>query len=79
MRKGCGMGTALTGLNPDFVFLQEVQAAHRRKEQPIHSWPDEPQFEYIAQTLWPRSFPAIKLALRVDRVYLRGVRVCDVA
>lgn len=63
MHKGFGMGAvrfllpemraALTGLNPDFVFLQEVQGAHRRRQQRIDSWPDAPQFEYIAQTLWP--------------------------
>lgn len=47
------MRVALKGLNPDFVFLQEVQGKHKRREQRIDSWPEAPQFEYIAENLWP--------------------------
>ena len=47
------MRSALKDLNPDFVFLQEVQGRHRRREKRIDSWPDSPQFEYIAENLWP--------------------------
>lgn len=63
MHKGFGVGalrfllpemrTAITQLSPDFVFLQEVQGQHDKKEKRIHSWPDEPQFAYIAENLWP--------------------------
>ncbi len=47
------MRTALSALNPDFVFLQEVQGEHRRREKRIDAWPDSPQFEYIAEKIWP--------------------------
>jgi endonuclease/exonuclease/phosphatase family metal-dependent hydrolase len=47
------MKSAITELNPDFVFLQEVQGEHRRKEKRIDAWPEEPQFEYIAEKIWP--------------------------
>lgn len=63
IHKGFGVGAvrfllpkmrlALSELNPDFVFLQEVQGQHKRREKRIHSWPDLPQFEYIAQNIWP--------------------------
>ena len=47
------MRNALSGLNPDFVFLQEVQGLHRRRAKRIQAWPDLPQFEYIAEHDWP--------------------------
>jgi len=47
------MRTALMELNPDFVFLQEVQGQHRRREKRIENWPQAPQFEYIAEKIWP--------------------------
>ena len=47
------MKAAIAQLNPDFVFLQEVQGEHRRREKRIDSWPDAPQFEYIAEKIWP--------------------------
>lgn len=47
------MRAALSQLNPDFVFLQEVQGEHRRREKRIDAWPDTPQFEYIAKDRWP--------------------------
>ncbi len=63
IHKGFGLGKvrfllpemreALANLNPDFVFLQEVQGEHRRREKRIESWPDSPQFEYIAENIWP--------------------------
>jgi endonuclease/exonuclease/phosphatase family metal-dependent hydrolase len=63
IHKGFGLGAvrfllpkmreAITGLNPDFVFLQEVQGKHRRREKRINAWPDLPQFEYIAENIWP--------------------------
>lgn len=47
------MRDALSELNPDLVFLQEVQGEHRRREKRIEAWPDLPQFEYIAEKIWP--------------------------
>jgi endonuclease/exonuclease/phosphatase family metal-dependent hydrolase len=47
------MRAAISELDPDFVFLQEVQGKHRKREQRIESWPDAPQFEYIAKDKWP--------------------------
>ena len=63
IHKGFGVGAvrfllpqmreAIIALNPDFVFLQEVQGKHRKREKNIDSWPDSPQFEYIAENIWP--------------------------
>lgn len=63
IHKGFGVGAvrfllpqmrdAITGLNPDFVFLQEVQGEHSKRQKRIESWPDAPQFEYIAENIWP--------------------------
>lgn len=47
------MREALSELNPDFVLLQEVQGLHRLREKRINNWPDEPQFEYMAEKIWP--------------------------
>ena len=63
IHKGFGLGKvrfllpemrdAIAHLNPDFVFLQEVQGEHHRREKRIEAWPDEPQVEYIAEKIWP--------------------------
>ncbi|MDI1353125.1 MAG: endonuclease/exonuclease/phosphatase family protein [bacterium] len=63
IHKGFGVGAvrfllpemreAIAGLNPDFVFLQEVQGKHQKREKRIIAWPDSPQFEYIAENIWP--------------------------
>ncbi len=47
------MREAISELNPDFVFLQEVQGQHSRREKRIDDWPISPQFEYIAEKIWP--------------------------
>jgi len=47
------MRDAIAHLNPDFVFLQEVQGAHSKREKNIEAWPETPQFEYIAEKIWP--------------------------
>lgn len=47
------MRNALSGLSPDFVFLQEVQGLHLKRAKRIQTWPDLPQFEYIAEHDWP--------------------------
>jgi len=47
------MRDAIVSLNPDFVFLQEVQGRHKKREKRILSWPDSPQVEYLAEDFWP--------------------------
>ena len=37
----------------DVVFLQEVQGEHREHAQRQRDWPAQPQFEFLADTLWP--------------------------
>lgn len=63
IHKGFGLGAvrfllpqmreAITEVNPDFLFLQEVQGRHKKREKRIETWPDSPQFEYIAENIWP--------------------------
>ncbi|MEO5969769.1 MAG: endonuclease/exonuclease/phosphatase family protein [Bdellovibrionia bacterium] len=40
-------------LHPDLIFLQEVQGQHEGHKKRIPSWSDVPQFEYLAEDLWP--------------------------
>ncbi|MCC5791850.1 MAG: endonuclease/exonuclease/phosphatase family protein [Legionellaceae bacterium] len=47
------MREALHSLTPDFVFLQEVQGEHRRRQKRIEAWPEISQSEYMAQDSWP--------------------------
>lgn len=35
-------------LNPDIVFLQEVQGEHTRRAERFDAWPDSPQHEFLA-------------------------------
>lgn len=63
IHKGFGVGAvrfllpemreAIAGLNPDFVFLQEVQGKHKRREKRIGAWPNSPQSQYLAENIWP--------------------------
>ncbi|MBA4696412.1 MAG: endonuclease/exonuclease/phosphatase family protein [Legionella sp.] len=47
------MREALASLNPDFVFLQEVQGEHKKHKKRVKGWPDQPQVAYIAEERWP--------------------------
>ena len=47
------MREAIADLNPDLVFLQEVQGEHRRQKKRIDAWPQVSQSAYIAETVWP--------------------------
>ena len=42
----------LRELNPDLIFLQEVQGEHRRHALKIEAWPEEPQYDFLAQDVW---------------------------
>lgn len=63
IHKGFGVGAvrfllpqmreALDVLNPDVVFLQEVQGVHLKRAKRVNDWPQTPQFEYLAENLWP--------------------------
>ena len=45
--------SALQDLAPDIVFLQEIQGEHEVKSSSIQDWPSEPQFEFLADEVWP--------------------------
>lgn len=40
-------------VHPDLVFLQEVLGQHEGHRLKIKNWPIQPQFEFLAQELWP--------------------------
>ena len=44
--------TACARLDADIVFLQEVQGEHERHATRFHDWPDEPQYEFLADEVW---------------------------
>jgi endonuclease/exonuclease/phosphatase family metal-dependent hydrolase len=43
----------LRSVNADIIFLQEVQGAHERHAQRFHHWPERPQYEFLADEVWP--------------------------
>jgi endonuclease/exonuclease/phosphatase family metal-dependent hydrolase len=42
----------LRGMQPDVVFLQEVQGAHVVHAERHENWPDESQYEFLADSIW---------------------------
>ena len=44
---------SLEAINPDLVFIQEIQGKHSKREAKVENWPDEAQFEFLAENLWP--------------------------
>lgn len=44
---------AVSTHSADLVFLQEVLGEHRRHSRRFHDWPGVPQYEYLADTMWP--------------------------
>lgn len=40
-------------LDPDIVFLQEVQGVHKAFEKKIKNWPAQHQSEFLAEAVWP--------------------------
>lgn len=60
IHKGFGLGAvrfllpkmreAITSLNPDFVFLQEVQGEHVKRQKRINAWPDSPNLNILLKT-----------------------------
>jgi len=49
----------------DVVFLQEVQGQHNKKSIEIKDWPEQSQFEYLADSIWPH-YAYGKNALYID-------------
>lgn len=45
----------LRHLNPDIVFLQEVQGLHLDHAENHADWPDDPQHEFLAEDVWQAS------------------------
>jgi endonuclease/exonuclease/phosphatase family metal-dependent hydrolase len=43
----------LRGLKVDIAFLQEVQGVNQRHQRRFHDWPNEPQYEFLADQIWP--------------------------
>ena len=45
----------LRHLNPDIVFLQEVQGMHLRHAHLRPDWPAQPQHEFLARDVWQQT------------------------
>lgn len=46
------MRAALAASGADIVFLQEAQGRHDRHARHLSEWPEDPQFEFLADTIW---------------------------
>jgi endonuclease/exonuclease/phosphatase family metal-dependent hydrolase len=60
---------AIRSVSADVVFLQEVLGEHARHAQKHLNWPDGPQYEFLADTLWPqfRLWPQRGVSARPPR------------
>ena len=58
--------TALSALQPDIVFLQEVLGQHDKHAMRFAEWPLLPQCEFLAQGIWPH------VAYGKNAVYAHG-------
>jgi endonuclease/exonuclease/phosphatase family metal-dependent hydrolase len=47
------MREAIRSVKADLVFLQEVLGQHDEHGKKITDWPTQPQFEFLADELWP--------------------------
>lgn len=47
------MKEAVKQLGADLLFLQEVQGEHHNHAKKLSDWPDESQFEFLADGIWP--------------------------
>lgn len=45
---------AIRAVGADVVFLQEVLGEHARHARRHLNWPEGPQYEFLADTLWPQ-------------------------
>lgn len=44
---------AVRSLSTELVFLQEVHGSHKRHATRHSNWPATPQYEFLADTMWP--------------------------
>jgi len=56
----------LRSLNPDIVFLQEVQGQHVGHSSAYEDWPGAPQHEFLAEDVWQET------AYGMNSVYTHG-------
>jgi len=52
------IGDALEEIDPDVIFLQELQGEHHKRSRQIESWPLKPHGEFLAENHWPFSLYA---------------------
>lgn len=45
---------AVRAVSADVVFLQEVHGTHEQHPQRYDNWPTMPQYEFLADSLWPQ-------------------------
>jgi len=45
---------AVRAVDADVVFLQEVHGLHSRHSARVATWPPQPHYEFLADTLWPQ-------------------------
>jgi endonuclease/exonuclease/phosphatase family metal-dependent hydrolase len=45
---------AVRSVSADVVFLQEVHGTHEHHPQRYSNWPTVPQYEFLADSLWPQ-------------------------
>ena len=57
---------ALRQINADILFLQEIQGAHHKHANKIVNWPDNTQFEFLADDIWPHH------AYGKNAIYTKG-------
>jgi len=43
---------AMRKIDADIVFLQEIQGEHLIKQKKVSNWPDNNQFEFLADQIW---------------------------
>jgi endonuclease/exonuclease/phosphatase family metal-dependent hydrolase len=44
---------AIRNVSADLVFLQEILGENTKHSQEVENWPDVPQYEFLADSLWP--------------------------
>ncbi len=44
---------AISHINPDLIFLQEIQGEHIKRAARIEKWPEQTQLEFLAEAIWP--------------------------
>ncbi|MFI7858785.1 MULTISPECIES: endonuclease/exonuclease/phosphatase family protein [Pseudomonas] len=45
---------AVRATNADLVFLQEVHGSHQQHAERHPDWPQAPQYEFLADSMWPQ-------------------------